>query len=173
LERNIYTTTGKNGVFRCFEVTIGWVGDERVDYITYDTRGIWRCYEIKVSKADFYSNAKKTFVGHFNYFVMPRELFNEVKNDIPDHIGVYADGVYSVKKAKKQDLKVDEQVLKDSMIRSLARDSEKLYKMKNPKIIEQMNTRIRNLQKERDEWRNKYNELMRIGWEKYGSRWYK
>lgn len=66
----------------CFEVTIGWYGKERVDYITYDTKGIWRCYEIKVSKSDFHSKAKKTFIGHYNYFVVTRELYNEIKNEI-------------------------------------------------------------------------------------------
>ena len=62
LERNIFNTTAKKGTFPCFEVTIGYYGKERVDYITYDTSGIWRCYEVKVSKLDFYSKCKKTFV---------------------------------------------------------------------------------------------------------------
>lgn len=104
------------GTFGCFEVTIGIGGNERCDFITYDTKGIWRCYEIKVSKSDFYSKAKKTFVGHFNYFVMPKELYEEVKDDIDNHIGVHI-GSYVIKKPKKQKLSVDEQVLKDSMIR--------------------------------------------------------
>ena len=66
LEREIWEATRKQGVFGCFEVTIGWFGDQRVDYITYDTNGIWRCFEIKVSKSDFYSKSKKSFIGHFN-----------------------------------------------------------------------------------------------------------
>jgi hypothetical protein len=173
LENNIYKTTNKLGTFGCFEVTIGWFGDERVDYLTYDTKGIWRCYEIKISKSDFYSNAKKTFVGHFNYFVMPRELYNEVKPDIPKHIGVYAEGKYSVKKAKKQKLLVDEQILKDSLIRSLARDVEKLFKSNDPNYVERMNRRVRELEKERDEWRTKYQRLMNIGYAKYGAGWYR
>lgn len=48
----------------------------------------WRCYEIKVSKKDFYSKAKLTFVGHFNYYVMPIELYDMVKKDIPKDVGV-------------------------------------------------------------------------------------
>jgi hypothetical protein len=52
LENNIWKTTRKQGVFGCLEVTIGWFGKERVDYITYDTNDIWRCYEIKISKSD-------------------------------------------------------------------------------------------------------------------------
>jgi hypothetical protein len=173
LERAIYSTTNKQGTFGCFEVTIGWFGNERVDYITYDTKGIWRCYEIKVSKSDFYSKSKKTFVGHFNYFVMPKELYEEVKDDIPDHVGVYAEGSYSIKKAKKIELGVDEQILKNSMIRSLARDSEKLYKSENQSFVDRMNRRVRELERERDSWRNQYQKLMNIGYEKYGYGWHR
>lgn len=54
LERRLWFATNKTGVFGCFEVTIGFGGRERVDYLTYDTKGVWRCYEIKVSKEDFY-----------------------------------------------------------------------------------------------------------------------
>lgn len=82
LEKDIYAATNKLGVFGCFEVTIGFYGKERVDYMTYDTKGIWRCYEIKVSKSDFHSKAKKTFIGHFNYYVMPRALYEEVRETI-------------------------------------------------------------------------------------------
>jgi len=48
IENSIYREANRQGVFGCFEVTIGWFGKERVDYMTYDTKGIWRCYEIKV-----------------------------------------------------------------------------------------------------------------------------
>ena len=159
------------GTFGCFEVTIGWFGNERVDYITYDTKGIWRYYEIKVSKPDFYSLAKKTFIGHFNYFVMPMALYNEVKHDIPNHIGVIAEGSYSVKKAKRMELGVDETILKDSMIRSLSREASKLYKSEDPEKMDRMNNRITKMQKERDEWRDKYNKLSNIGYKKYGAGW--
>lgn len=58
-------------------------GNERKGYVN-----TWRCYEIKVSKADFYSKSKVTFIGHLNYYVMPSEVYEEVKDDIPDGIGV-------------------------------------------------------------------------------------
>lgn len=41
--------------------------------MTYDTKGIFRCYEVKVSKADFHSAAVKSFVGHYNYYVLMRD----------------------------------------------------------------------------------------------------
>ncbi|MCL5071911.1 MAG: hypothetical protein M1308_13610 [Actinobacteria bacterium] len=172
LERDIWAATVKaGGIFGCFEVTIGFWGDERVDYMTYDTKGIWRCYEIKVSKSDFQSKAKKTFVGHYNYFVMPMDLYNQVKAEIPAHIGIYA-GENCIKKAKKQQLIIDEQILKDSMIRSLYREAEKLIKSKNPAIIEGLNRRLKYADNEAKEYKRKYWDLMRIGQQKYGNRWY-
>lgn len=170
LERGIWSATNKQGVFGCFEVTIGWFGEERVDYITYDTKGIWRCYEVKVSKSDFYSKAKKTFVGHFNYFVMPKELYEEVKDDVPKHVGVYA-GNKCIKKAKKQELLVNEQILKDSLIRSLAREVSKQYKSENPNVIDYMNRQINRLQKESDTYRNYYRELTNKLRIKFGRNW--
>ena len=158
LERDIWKTTQKQGTFGCFEVTIGWFGKERVDYITYNTKGEFRCYEVKVSKADFNSKAKKTFVGHFNYFVMPQELYDEVKNVIPNHIGVYI-GQRLEKRAKRQELGVDEQVLKDSMIRSLYREFEKQYKSSDETIVENLNRRIHKLEKSNDDYRRKNTEL--------------
>ena len=129
LEREIWAFTRRLGLFGCFEVTIGWHGRERVDYMTYDTKGIWRCYEIKVSKADFHSKAKNTFVGHFNYYVMPKALYEQVKDEIPKGIGVYAGGEI-VKKPTHRSLKVSEKVLMNSMIRSLYREFEKSYRTK-------------------------------------------
>ena len=101
LEKSIRRATRKTGVFGCYEVTIGFCGRERVDYMTYDTKGVFRCYEIKVSKADFHSAAAKSFVGHYNYYVLTRELYDQVKEEIPDWIGVYI-GDYCAKKAKRQ-----------------------------------------------------------------------
>lgn len=102
---------------------------ERVDLLTYDTKGIWRFYELKVSKSDFYSKAKHTFLGHFNYFVMPKELYEQVKNDIPKHVGCYVGGTasqcWSVKKAQKQELKVDNDKLMFAFMQGLSREYDK------------------------------------------------
>jgi len=168
LERNIRSATHKMGVYGCFEVTIGISGSERVDYITYDTKGIWRCYEIKVSKVDFHSKAAKSFVGNYNYYVMPQSLYDTVKAEIPHNIGVYIGGE-CVKKAKKKPLAIDENILKDSMIRSLFRDSDKLYKAGNEHLIDRLNTEIRNLKNRASETQREYNRLYFAVMEKYGS----
>lgn len=147
LEKDIFKATQKQGVFGCMEVTIGWWGKERVDYITYDTKGVWRCFEIKVSKADFHSKAKKTFIGHYNYFVMPTKLYEQVKDEIPNHIGVYCGGDL-VKRAKKQELQVDEQILKDSMIRSLYREYEKKVASEDATLMERYRSKIQRLERD-------------------------
>lgn len=171
LERLIYANTCKMGVFGCFEVTIGMGGNERVDYITYDTKGIWRCYEIKVSVADFRSSAKKTFCGHYNYYVMPRELYDKVKDEIPAHIGVYVDGSYSVKRAKKQELAVEEHVLKDSLIRSLYREADRVFKSQNPNIVASLKKQVERLKQEKFENYVNYSNLRQEVIRKFGRRW--
>lgn len=170
LERKIWQATCKQGVFGCFEVTIGWFGKERVDYITYDTNGIWRCYEIKISKADFRSKAHNTFIGHYNYYVLTKELYEQVKDDIPKHIGVYVNSGL-VKKSKKQELKVDEQILKNSMIRSLYREAEKIIKSNEPTIVESLKKQVNYNKKQADSYRKQYWELLRRVQDKYGTGW--
>lgn len=142
-------------MFGCFEVTIGFGGIERVDYLTYDTKDIWRCYEIKVSKSDFHSKAHHTFIGNYNYYVIPKKLYDELQNEIPEHIGVYCGGILC-KKAKKQILGIDEQILKDSMIRSLYREYEKFIETCDTQKINNLNNKISKLQKESRENHNRY-----------------
>ena len=96
LEKLLFQCEGKQkGKFSCFEVTfgdraLGGKGTERVDYVTYENLGnIFRCYEIKVSKADFMSDAKKSFVGDYNYFVMPRGLWDKLNDENNELLRAY------------------------------------------------------------------------------------
>lgn len=155
LESAIYRETSKMGTFGCFEVTIGWYGKERVDYMTYNTRGEFRCYEIKVSKADFHSKCRHTFVGHFGYYVMTPELYELVKAEIPAGIGVYTSsgrGATCVKKARRKEPEVDIQILKDSLIRSLSREVDKQIDSDDDLLIERKNREISQLRRERDSY---------------------
>lgn len=134
LQDCLFKYTDKQGQFGCFEVTIGWFGKERVDYLLYDTQDVWRCFEIKVSESDFHSKCNNTFVGNYNYYVMTFELYNKVKKEIPEEIGVLVQSfntLESIKKAKKQDLKADSKILFQSMIRSMQRDNSRYYKIVN------------------------------------------
>lgn len=95
VEKAIISTSGATGagVYGCLEVTLGdCYGHERVDYMTMDCKDIFRCYEIKTSKSDFYSKAKKSFVGDYNYFVFDRQTYEAVKNDID--MKYYGVGIY-------------------------------------------------------------------------------
>jgi len=163
LEMALWRSTHNMGTFGCFEVTLGWYGKERVDYMTYNTKGIFRCYEIKVSLADFRSASHNSFAGHYNYYVMPGELYERVKGEIPDGVGVYTgDGdraVTNVKRAKKKSPSMDIDVLKDSMIRSLCREYAKHIKSGDPYAIAQMERRLREVAQERDRYRSGYHDL--------------
>lgn len=179
LEKQIYNSTIKQGVFGCFEVTIGWYGKERVDFMTYDTKGIFRCYEIKVSKADFHSKAKVSFVGHYNYYVMPSELYEQVKDEIPKEVGVYTGnkGDYygyrctCVKKATKQETKVDEQTLKDSMIRSLTRYLDEQMKNDDENYVRLLKRELAEEKRKKDSYCRLWNDLTNLLFKKFGSRY--
>lgn len=174
LERELWKHTKKRGTFGCFEVTIGWYGKERVDYLTYDTKGIFRCYEVKASKVDFYSSNKVSFVGHYNYYVIPVELYKEVKEDIDSHIGVFASDekkLSSIKRAKKQDLGVCKQVLKDSMIRSLYRESEKVISNNDTLEIETLRKELNESKRKAYQNYKQHMDLRKKLYKKYGESW--
>ena len=122
--------------------------------MTMDTKDIFRCYEIKISKSDFHSEHGHNFVGHYNYYVMPKELYEQIKDEIPKEIGVY--GSYEcrdnicltlLKKPKKRELKVEMDILKNSMIRSLSREVTKFYNTCDEKYINKLKKRIVKLEK--------------------------
>lgn len=160
LTRRIFSNTRRMGLFGCFEVTIGLGGSERVDYMTFDSKGIFRCYEVKSSKEDFYSDAKWSFVGHYNYFVLTKEVFEEVKGDIPDGVGAYVNG-YARKRAKKNN-DVDTENLKTSMIRSLYREFEKSYNSQSIDIMNHLKRENDRLRSEVRDFRNRDITVNRI-----------
>lgn len=105
----------------------------------------WRCYELKVSKADFRSKAQLSFIGDYNYYVLPKKLYEAVENEIPPEIGVLlyrpymenefaaeltAKGTFVVaKKPKKQQLLVSEAELTNRFMASLFREVRKAKRM--------------------------------------------
>ena len=141
IENMISGHFSKTGNFIAYEVQFGFHPQqaEYADCAIYNTDKILTCFEIKVSKSDFRSKAKKTFVGHKNYYAMPLELYKEVKDEIPEEIGVYA---YSpkqylpkydylpcsfecVKKGKKVKCELDENTILWSFIRSRCNSTSK------------------------------------------------
>lgn len=159
-ESALWKENAKMGVFGCFEVSIGWEGREIVDFITYKTNNEFRCYEIKVSKADYHSKANVSFVGDYNYYVMPTELYKELRKEarkqVEDNdrlsekekdnlydtrlknlgIGLFVvspNGLLTNKvSAKRKNISHGaKSTLLESMVRSLNREVKKFYKI-NP-----------------------------------------
>lgn len=95
-------------------------------------KGDFYCYEVKSSIEDFHSKNGHNFIGEFNYYVMPEEVYEKVKNEIPYYIGVYIpDGISyrgqwynlkSIKKGKKRDRSRPMAEMLLMMFRSAARD---------------------------------------------------
>jgi len=132
---------------------------ERCDYVTYcPSKNEWRMYEIKVSKADFHSKSHNTFLANYNFYVLTEELYEQVKSEIPKTIGVYVNGNLKVR-AKKQDLKVTESILKDSMIRSLCREFQKQYNSQDESIVAKLNRSVSRYKSERNKYKKLYEEL--------------
>jgi len=46
------------------------------------------CYEIKVTKSDFKSTHGHNFVGNANYYVVPKELYPDIVDLVPEDIGI-------------------------------------------------------------------------------------
>ncbi|EGQ3740955.1 hypothetical protein GMI01_03390 [Staphylococcus pseudintermedius] len=133
-ERYLYNLLlkGKLNVYGCHEVTIGIEplkkGREIVDFLTYDSKNVFRAYEIKVTKEDLKSNAKLSFVGHYNYFVLPRQLYEEVKGTdlLPFNVGIVIIGEGLIKKSGRKTLSMSDNIkLLESLMRSLNRENKK------------------------------------------------
>jgi len=62
------------------------------------------CFEIKITKSDFKSKNGHNFAGNFNYYVIPKELYEEIKELVPENIGVilyYGHNFLKIKKESK------------------------------------------------------------------------
>jgi hypothetical protein len=152
LESTLYQYCLEQGSYVVEEVSMP---DKKgiVDTLSYqqlpDGQIEWRCYELKVTKSDFHSKAKLSFIGNYNYFVLPQALYTEVADEIPEHIGVLiyrafdkqavalateplrAPGFLTVaKKAQHQDLQVDEAALTSHFVASLFREVDKAKRVK-------------------------------------------
>lgn len=60
------------------------------------------CFEIKISKSDFKSPNGHNFVGNFNYYVIPKELYPEIADLVPDGIGIILYHGHGYLKKKKE-----------------------------------------------------------------------
>ena len=51
-------------------------------------KGDFYCYEVKSSIEDFHSKNGHNFIGDYNYYVMPKDVYDKVKGEIPYEVGV-------------------------------------------------------------------------------------
>lgn len=141
IEYIAYNYLWKKGTYLCYEIAaprslVNKYHRERVDLLSYDTSGSWRCYEIKNSVNDFYSKAKLSFWGNYNYFILNANIYEKVKQDIPDGIGVWL--VYHtgnnrgymdcVKKPKRRELLCSHEDLMFAFMQGLSREYKKYRK---------------------------------------------
>lgn len=113
----------------------------RVDYMKFEPvnntvsgieKGDFYCYEVKSSVEDFHSGNGLNFLGDYNYIVMPEEVYETVKNEIPYYVGVLAPNgkhyegdwhnLKSVKKVHRRDRNRPLSEMLFMMFRSCARD---------------------------------------------------
>lgn len=117
------------------EVTFdyGTLHQIRVDYMLFKPKnnsvsgiekGDFYCYEIKSSVADFESKHGHNFIGDYNYYVMPLDVFEKVKDKIPFAVGVFVPEkpLRSVKKARRIDRQRPISKMLLMMFRSANRD---------------------------------------------------
>lgn len=116
----------------------------RVDYMQFRPKnntvggiekGDFYCYEIKSSVEDFHSRNGHNFIGEYNYYVMPEDVYEEVKAEVPYRVGVYVPEEYygrkrlvSKRKAIKQDRQKPMSEMLLMMFRSANRDNIKALK---------------------------------------------
>lgn len=106
----------------------------RVDYMKFKPinntvsgieKGDFYCYEVKSSVEDFNSKNGHNFIGDFNYYIMPHDVYVNVENKIPYNVGVYCPNsgeLRSVKKAKRKDRDKPLSEMLLMMFRSATRD---------------------------------------------------
>lgn len=106
------------------EVTFDYATNKtvRVDFMKFKPvnntvsgieKGDFYCYEVKSSVEDFHSKNGHNFIGDYNYYIMPEEVFEKVENEIPYYVGVFVPNgmnhrdewynLKSVKKARRHD----------------------------------------------------------------------
>lgn len=86
---------GDPRIYWAKEVTFDYATSNavRVDYMKFKPvnntvsgieKGDFYCYEVKSSVEDFHSKNGHNFIGDFNYYVMPEDVYEKVKDEIAD-----------------------------------------------------------------------------------------
>lgn len=111
---------GDTRIYTAKEVTFDYATGHsvRVDYMRFKPvnntvsgieKGDFYCYEVKSSVEDFHSKNGHNFIGDYNYYVMPEEVYEKVQKEIPWRVGVF------VSSMKERDGFVDLRLIKKAM----------------------------------------------------------
>lgn len=113
----------------------GTKNDVRVDYMQFKPvnntvsgieHGDVLCFEIKSCVEDFHSGNGLNFIGDYNYLVTTREIYEQIKTELPMHIGVLVPDdtdLKSVRRAKRMNRKYPLPMMLLMMFRSANRDN--------------------------------------------------
>ena len=96
----------------------------------YEYNYIFICFEIKISFADFKSKNGHNFIGNENYYVIPHELYEKIKDLVPKNIGIilFKDG--RLRKRKNCEFMNMENINKDKLLwQMITRQSIELEKL--------------------------------------------
>lgn len=122
----------------------------RVDYMRFKPvnnsvsgieKGDIYCYEIKSSVEDFHSKNGHNFIGDYNYYVMPEDVYEKIKTEIPYGVGVFVSSMKEyrglleleqVRNARRRDRTRPLSEMLLMMFRSAARDRKKID---NPELL--------------------------------------
>ena len=95
-------------------------------------KGDFYCYEIKSSVEDFHSKNGHNFLGDYNYYVMPKDVYEKIKKEVPWGVGVFTSSMQEYKgflelvqekKARRKDRTKPLTEMLFMMFRSSARDN--------------------------------------------------
>ena len=141
LTEKLICPTGDTRIYWAKEVTFDYatLNPVRVDYMRFKPvnntvsgieKGDFFCYEVKSSVADFHSKNGHNFIGDFNYYVMPKGVFDAIHDEIPYDVGVYCPdeqwkNLQSVKQAHRKDRTRPLSEMLLMMFRSAARELRK------------------------------------------------
>lgn len=99
--------------------TYWWTG--KVDFCAYGPDRLFTFIEIKVSVSDFKSKSGHNLIGHKNYYAVPVEIYDKIKDLVPKHVGIYVydeskstknGHLHCIKRCKKVDSMLDDPEVK-------------------------------------------------------------
>ena len=124
----------------------------RVDYMLFKPmnntisgieKGDFYCYEVKSSVEDFHSDCGHNFIGDYNYYVMPENVYEKVSSEIPWGVGVLVSSLVEsdkkvplsqIRNARRKNREKSVSEMLFMMFRSAARDN--MRQIKEQEVIE-------------------------------------